>query len=99
VERELIYILLRLAIVKLFIFVDGSFANNKNFSSQIGYEIILANKTPGINEFTITGNLIHQSSTKSKRITRSVLASKIYSIVAGYDIAFAISLTLKEITI
>ena len=29
---------------KLFVFVDGFFANNKDFSSQIGYEIILGNK-------------------------------------------------------
>jgi hypothetical protein len=28
--------------MNLFVFVDGSFANNKDLSSQIGYEIILA---------------------------------------------------------
>jgi hypothetical protein len=27
------------------VFVDGSFANNKDFSSQIGYLIILTNET------------------------------------------------------
>jgi hypothetical protein len=36
--------------------------------------------------------------TKSKRVTRSVLASEIYSIVARTDISFAISFTLKMIT-
>jgi len=42
--------------------------------------------------------MIHWSSTKSKRVTRSVLASKIYRIVAGTDTAFAIGSTLKIIT-
>jgi hypothetical protein len=73
--------------LKLFVFIDGSFANNKDFSSQIGYVMILANEneTPtangnpnGIDRFTIKGNLIHYSSTKCKRVTRSVLASEIY---------------------
>ena len=49
-------------------------------------------------EFTIKGNVIHWSSTKSKRVTRSVLTSEIYGIVRGIDIAFAITLTLKMIT-
>jgi hypothetical protein len=35
---------------------------------------------------------------KSKRITRSILASEIYNIIAGIDIAYAISSTLKLIT-
>jgi hypothetical protein len=78
--------------------VDGSFANNKDLSSQIGYEVIVTNETTGQDEFNIRGNLIHWSSTKSKRITRSVLASEIYSMVAGANIAFVIGSTLKLIT-
>jgi hypothetical protein len=35
--------------------------------------------------------------TKSKRVTRSVLASEIYNIVIRTDISFAISFTLKII--
>jgi hypothetical protein len=55
------YILLDLIIVKLFVFVDRSFANNKDLSSQIGYEIILVNETilGGPNKLHIKGNLIH----------------------------------------
>ena len=80
-------------------FVDGSFANNKDFSSQIGYLIILANETPtGNEEFEIKGNIIHYSSTKSKRVTRSVLASEIYGMVGGVDMAIAINTTIKMIT-
>jgi hypothetical protein len=142
--------------LKLFVFVDGSFANNKDFSSQIGYVIILANETSmnetsanktsdktsvnetsanktsdktsvnetsanktsnktsvnetsanetsmnetptGTDEFTIKGNLIHYSSTKCKRVTRSVLASEIYGMVGGVNMAIAINTTIKMIT-
>jgi hypothetical protein len=133
--------------LKLFVFVDGSFANNKDFSSQIGYVIILANETSmnetsanktsdktsvnetsanktsdntsvndtsvnetsanetstnetptGTDEFAIKGNLTNYSSTKSKRVTRSVLASEIYGMVGGVDIAIAINTTIKMIT-
>ncbi|KAK1996350.1 hypothetical protein LX36DRAFT_658631, partial [Colletotrichum falcatum] len=37
-----------------------------------------------IASFTVNSNIIHFSSTKYKRVTRSVLTSKIYAIVAGY---------------
>jgi hypothetical protein len=85
--------------MKLFVFVDGSFTNNKDFSSQIGYLIILANETTnGIDEFTIKGNLIHYSSTKSKRVTRSILASEIYGMVGGVNMAIVINTTIRMIT-
>jgi hypothetical protein len=96
-ERGIRYIALDLATVKLFVFVDGSFANNKDFSSQIGYEIIVANEITGDEVFEIKGNLIHYSSTKSKRVTRSVLASEIYGMVGGVDMAIAINTTIKMI--
>jgi len=52
----------------------------------------------GTDEFIIKGNLIYYSSTKSKRVTRSVLASKIYSIVGGVNMAIIINITIKMIT-
>jgi hypothetical protein len=96
-DRGIKYIAIDLSTAKLFVFVDGSFANNKDFSSQIGYEIILANESAQNEEFEITGNLIHWSSTKSKRVTRSVLASEIYGMVGGVDMAIAIGTTIKMI--
>jgi hypothetical protein len=42
-DKGIKYIALDLECTKLFVFVDGSFANNKDFSSQIGYLIIIAN--------------------------------------------------------
>ncbi len=102
IDRGIKYITLDLEHTKLFIFVDGSFVNNKDFSSQISYLIILTNKTKtdstGTDEFIIKGNLIYYSSTKSKRVTRSILASEIYSIVRGVNMAIVINTTIKIIT-
>ena len=96
------YVELDLDYTKLFVFVDGLFANNKDFSSQIGYEIIIANETTRAlyddSLFRLRGNLIHYSSTKSKRVTRSVLALEIYGIVRGVNMAIAINTTVKIIT-
>ena len=102
IDRGINYIALNLEHAKLFIFINSSFTNNKDFSSQISYLIILINKTKinsiETNKFIIKGNLIYYSSTKSKRVTRSVLASKIYSIVGGINIAITINIIIKIIT-
>jgi len=59
-NRGIKYIPLDLYRIKLFVFIDGSFANNKDLSSQLGYKIMLANKSYDDNNcFTIKGNLIH----------------------------------------
>ncbi len=105
-QRGLNYVPIDLSRAKLFVFVDGSFANNKDFSSQLGYVIVLANESKSDDDreetredctFTIRGNLIHWSSTKCKRVTRSVLASEIYGMVSGVDMSIATSTTLAII--
>ena len=97
-NRGITYIKLDLNHIKLFVFVDGSFTNNKDFSSQIGYEIFIINKTLyKDNLFEITRNLIHFSSTKCKRVTQSILISEIYGIVGGIDIVIIIYITIKMI--
>ena len=100
IDRGIKYIALNLKQVKLFIFIDSSFTNNKDFSSQIGYLIILTNETKRTtsNKFAIKGNLIYYSSTKSKRVIKSVLASKIYGMVGGINMAITINIMIKMIT-
>ena len=44
---------------KLFIFINKLFANNKDFSSQLEYKIIIANKSTKENNFIIYSNLIY----------------------------------------
>ncbi|KAK6225103.1 aurora kinase 2 splicing, partial [Colletotrichum tabaci] len=100
-DRGLTFVPLDLPTAKLFVFVDGSFANNRDMTSQLGFIIILGNEEPidGHDDaFKLTGNVVHYSSTKSKRVTRSVLASEIYGMVAGVDMAYAILSTLAMIT-
>ena len=42
-------------------------------------------------------NIVYWSSTKCKRVTRSVLASKLYTISNGFDIAVVVKATIKQI--
>ena len=70
----------------MFIFTDSSFANNKDLLLQIGYILVLADSLNKV-------NIVHWSSVKCKRITRSVLASKLYTMAHGFDI----STTIKAI--
>jgi hypothetical protein len=97
-DRGLRYVTVNLIEAKLIVFVDGSFANNKDLSSQLGFILMLVNESADTNAFTIRGNVIHYSSTKCKRVTRSVLASKIYSIVNSFNIGIAIATTLRIVT-
>jgi hypothetical protein len=88
---------INLPTIKLFVFINRLFANNKDFSSQLGYKIIITNKSIGENDFTIHSNLIYWSLTKNKHITQSILVSEIYEIVNRVNIVITIGTTLKMI--
>ena len=59
--------------------VNGSFANNQDLMSQLGFIIAIRNEEYRADEgvFTLTGNIIHRNSSKCKQVTRSVLASEL----------------------
>jgi hypothetical protein len=98
-DRGLRYAPVDLINAKLMVFVDGSFANNKDLSSQLSFVLMLVNESTDTNNtFTVCGNIIHYSSTKCKRVTRSVLASEIYGMVNGFNIGISIATTLRMIT-
>ena len=59
---------INLPTTKLFVFVNGLFVNNKDFSFQLGYKIIITNKFTRENDFIIYSNFIYQSLIKSKYI-------------------------------
>jgi hypothetical protein len=67
------------------------FANNKDYSSQIGYIIVLADDNNNC-------NIIHWLSVKCKRVTRSVIASELYAMSHGFDTTCALKDTLDKIT-
>jgi hypothetical protein len=97
-EKGLRYIPVDLHSAKIYVFVDGSFANNKDLSSQIGFVVVIGTETEGDAEFTLSGNIIHSSSTKCKRVTRAVLASELYAMVAGVDMLVSLSGTVNMVT-
>jgi hypothetical protein len=84
------YIKLDITTLQLLAFTDTSFTNNKDLLSQIGYILVLAD---AINK----ANIIHWSSTKCKRVTRSVLALELYRMAHGFDIGAAIKSTVDKI--
>jgi hypothetical protein len=88
---------LNLGIAKLFVFINGSLSNLKDFISQIKYIIILINKFKEKNKFIIKRNLINTSSTKYKHITWNSLASKICRIIDSLNLVYVIIVTLKII--
>ena len=50
---------INLPTIKLFIFINRLFINNKDFSSWLGYKIIITNKFIKENNFIIYSNLIY----------------------------------------
>ncbi|KAI0992719.1 hypothetical protein K3495_g15466 [Podosphaera aphanis] len=93
------YINLDLNDLKAYCWVDGSFATNQDLTSQIGFVITLGNEEFGENQFTFRGNTIHWSSTKCKRVTRAVLASELYAMTNGVDIAIPLCTTVNQIMV
>src|SRR5271167_1264851 len=88
--RGLTFVPLDLESLSLVVFTDASFANNKDLSSQIGHVIVLTDRNQ-------SANIIHWSSIKCKRVTRSVLASELYALAHGFDIGAAIKSTIQKI--
>ena len=79
-DRGLRFVKLDTASLKLIVFIDAAFANNSDYISQIGFVICL---TDASNK----ANIIHWSSIKCKRVTRSVLAAKLFAMTQKFDVA------------
>jgi hypothetical protein len=82
------FVKLDITTLRLIVFTDSLFANNKDLSSQIGYILVLA-------DLSNKANIVHWSSVKCKRVTRSVLASELYAMAHGFDIGAAIKATIE----
>lgn len=88
-KRGLKFVKLDVDMCQLLVFTDTSFVNNKDLSSQIGYVLVLADASN-------KANIIYWSSIKCKRVTRSVLASELYAMAHGFDIAATVKSTLDK---
>lgn len=89
-DRGLKYVKLDEKSLRMIIFTDSSFANNTDLSSQIGYVMVLADASD-------KANILHWSSTKCKRVTRSVLAAELYAMSAGFDMASCLKSTIEAV--
>jgi len=88
--RGLTFVPLDLNSLSLLVFMDASFANNKDLLLQIGFVLVLMD----CNQDT---NILHWSSIKCKWVTQSVLVSELYALAYGFDIAAIIKLTIQKI--
>jgi hypothetical protein len=76
--------------LRVIVFADAAFANNKDLSSQLGLVIILADAHGN-------ANIVHYLSVKARRVTRSTFAAELYAVIQGFDIGSAINSTLRKI--
>ena len=76
--------------VRVAAFVDGSFADNADLSSQLGLVVALMDENDA-------ANIIHYTTGKAKRVTRSVLAAELYAMAGGFDAASSMRPTIAEI--
>ena len=88
--RGLRFIPLDIQSLKLIVFTDASFANNQDLSLQISFIIVLSDKDN-------RANILYWSLIKCKRVTRSVLASELYTIAYRFDAEAAIKSTIEAI--
>ncbi len=86
----LTYKALDLDTCRLCLFTDASFANSKNFKSQIGFLLALVD---GNN----VANILHYGSSRCQRVTRSVMAAEIHGLLYGFDNALITKHLLREL--
>jgi hypothetical protein len=89
-SKRLEFVKLDKELLRLVIFTDLLFANNTDYTSQINYIIVLANKNNNT-------NILYWSSTKYKKIIHSVLAFELYAISHGFDISASLKSIIKKI--
>ena len=79
------------------IFINSSFINQKDISFQIGFIIAFIIKEFTNESFIIVSNIVYFLFVKYKRIIYSVLASKVYGFIIGFNIAFIMIIILRII--
>ena len=82
------FIKLNIKTLQLLIFTNFLFINNKDLLLQIGYILVLI-------DLLNKANTIYWSLVKYKRITKSILASKLYTIAYSFNINVIIKAIVK----
>lgn len=76
--------------VRIAVFSDACFAYDVDISSQLGYVIAIAYAESN-------ASILHYTSFRNKRITRSVFAAEIFAIATALDIASAMRLAFNKL--
>lgn len=76
--------------LRLQVYSDSSFANNRDSSSQLGYLIVMADASNRC-------NILQYRSFKSRRVTRSVLGAEVYAFAEAFDAAFIMKHDLENV--
>lgn len=87
-NRGLKFVPLDLQSLSMAVFIETVFAINRDMSSQLGFVVVLMNKYN-------RANIVQYVSRKAKRMTKTVLASKLFSMVDGFYVSFTIRLALN----
>jgi hypothetical protein len=90
--RNLRYVKLNQSSLRLVIFIDLFFANNRDLSSQIDYVICLA-------DLINTINILHWFSIKCKKMTRSVLTIELFTMIHDFDVESILKSILIKILV
>jgi len=72
------------------VYTDASFASNDDLTSQLGYIILLCDKSNRC-------HVLQYSSRKSKRVVRSIMTGEMYSFTDAFDCAFMFKHDLETI--
>jgi hypothetical protein len=72
------------------VFINTSFANNTDNTSQIGFVIVIADNSDSV-------NIVYWSSIKYKRVTHLILASKLYIITHRFNHSIVLKFIIKKI--
>ena len=72
------------------VYTDASFAGNDDLSSQVGFIILLCDRSD-------RAHILEYSSRKSKRAVRSILGGELQAFASGFDQAFILRHDLETI--
>lgn len=75
--------------LKLYVFVDSGYNTNVDLTTQLGMTIFLVDDTNHC-------HFLHWASTKSQRVTKSMLAAEVYAFSQGYDYGVSMMTMFKS---
>ena len=89
VNFGLTFVKIDILTARLAVFADASFTRNPDLTSQLGFVM-------AITDDDRNSNIIHHTSVKSERVTRSMLGAELFAVVHAFDYGSTLRLTLNK---